>query len=68
MNLLEVLTKEARTLTPEMQQEVVRFIKFLKKERGIDDAAVLAARKANRSKMFGMYKGQGWVSDDFDWL
>ena len=65
---LELLMQEVQGLSDDTLMEVVRFIKFIKAEsadqRTDQNPAVPENRKAD-SKV-GLYRGQIWISDDFD--
>lgn len=62
---LDMIIQEAEGMSDEALMEVVRFMRFIKIEaRDIPASDIDIGKKKIRSA--GIYRGQGWMSDDFD--
>ena len=71
MPLEMLLQQETKGLTDEALREVIRYIRFMKIEAGNSikygrtEPASGISEKIKR-RCAGKYRGQGWMSDDFD--
>lgn len=64
---LDMIIQEAKGMSDEALMEVVRFMKFIKLEsRNISASTSDTGVGKKRIRSAGMYRGQGWMSDDFD--
>ena len=61
---LDLLMKEADGVSDDIIMSTVYYIRFLKNEKKTEN--VDAKRKGNIRELYGIYKGKGWMSDDFD--
>ncbi len=62
---LDMIIQEAEGMSDEALMEVVRFMRFIKIETcNIPASDIDISKKKIRSA--GIYRGQGWMSDDFD--
>ena len=63
---IEALLKEAKGLSEESLLEVIRFIRFLKQEHQNSSDLPDALPSQQKIRKEGLYKGQIWMSDDFN--
>lgn len=63
---IEALLKEAKGLSEESVMEVIRFIKFLKQETQNPSYLPDSLPSQQKIRKEGLYKGQIWMSDDFN--
>jgi hypothetical protein len=69
MPLELLLQQEAKGLTDEALREVIRYVRFIKIEAGIlakYSNSSLTSTGKRKIRSAGKYRGQGWMSDDFD--
>ena len=61
---LDLLMKETSDASDDIIMSAVYYIRFLKNEKKGENLEV--KRKGNIRDLYGIYKGKGWMSDDFD--
>ena len=69
MPLDMILQEETKGLTEEAMMEVIRFVRFMKAETGVErrpNPLSDTERVREKYRKAGLYKGQGWMSEDFD--
>ena len=69
MPLELLLQQETKGLTEDELKEVIRYIRFIKIESGISarhSKSTNTSTGKRKIRSAGKYRGQGWMSDDFD--
>ena len=71
MSLELLLQQETKGLTDEALREVIRYIRFMKIEAGnsvmyVKNESGSGVSEKIKRRCAGKYRGQGWMSDDFD--
>ena len=61
-NLKESIAEIVADLPVEVLAEVIDFAEFLREKERRKNAEIPPKKK----RVFGMYEGQGWISDDFN--
>jgi hypothetical protein len=62
INTTEGLVSRLQNLPPEQQQQVADFIEFLE-QKYIQHQS---NQEQPKRRIFGLYEGQGWMSEDFN--
>ena len=63
LNITTLITDKVKDLPPEKQQEILDFAEFLSNKY---HQAQEKESKPKKKRIAGLYKGKGWMSDDFN--
>jgi len=61
---IDLLMKETDGVSDDIIMSAVYYIRFLKNEKKAEKEKV--KKNGNIRGLYGIYKGKGWMSDDFD--